>query len=181
MTMAFALASASPAVAAGPCQADLERLCGDVEPGDGRVQACLDEKKGQVSVACKARIDAAKADLDSAADACADDTQTVCGDVEPGQGRVLKCLIDRKDQLSGDCRAKLARAGAKVEAGMDEAKGRVEGAKMTLREKLEHAKEVCTSDSERLCADVAPGGGRVIQCLKQKEPELGDACRAALK
>jgi len=38
----------------------------------------------------------------------------------------------------------------------------------------------CRADMERLCADVPPGGGAKIRCLKSHEDQLSDACRAQL-
>ena len=36
------------------CKADLERLCKDVKPGDGRLVKCMMENKGRASSACQA-------------------------------------------------------------------------------------------------------------------------------
>jgi len=40
------------------CSADSERLCSEVKPGYGRVMACLIGRKADVSVACRAHVDA---------------------------------------------------------------------------------------------------------------------------
>lgn len=42
--------------AAGPCKTDAEKLCPDVQPGNGRIAACLREHRDAVSDACKANI-----------------------------------------------------------------------------------------------------------------------------
>lgn len=34
------------------CRADIERLCGNVEPGGGRIKQCLLAQKEQMSVGC---------------------------------------------------------------------------------------------------------------------------------
>lgn len=34
------------------CRADIERLCGNVEPGGGRIKECLMAQKEQMSVGC---------------------------------------------------------------------------------------------------------------------------------
>ena len=38
------------------CEADINKLCGTVVPGEGRILACLDEKKSEVSALCKDAI-----------------------------------------------------------------------------------------------------------------------------
>jgi hypothetical protein len=39
----------------------------------------------------------------------------------------------------------------------------------------------CKADVARLCPGVAPGGGRLIECLKQHENEVTVGCAKALK
>jgi hypothetical protein len=34
----------------------------------------------------------------------------------------------------------------------------------------------CTEEIQRFCADVQPGGGRILQCLKRNESQLSHAC-----
>ncbi|MGH9891133.1 MAG: cysteine rich repeat-containing protein [bacterium] len=34
------------------CKADVERLCPNVQPGDGRIKVCLMSNKEQMSVGC---------------------------------------------------------------------------------------------------------------------------------
>lgn len=64
MALASMLVSSSGAVLAadpqsaesGPraaCRADVEKLCPGVQPGGGRIVACLKENQAQVSAACK--------------------------------------------------------------------------------------------------------------------------------
>lgn len=66
VTVALILASlcALPAFASessgsghnGPCRADVERLCPNIEPGAGHIRACLREHKDDISDACKAKM-----------------------------------------------------------------------------------------------------------------------------
>jgi D-serine deaminase-like pyridoxal phosphate-dependent protein len=42
------------------CQADVQKLCATVQPGGGRIVACLKEHKEEVSDACKQAIGKAK-------------------------------------------------------------------------------------------------------------------------
>jgi hypothetical protein len=42
------------------CQADAQKLCAGVQPGGGRIVACLKEHKDEVSDGCKQAISKAK-------------------------------------------------------------------------------------------------------------------------
>ena len=37
----------------------------------------------------------------------------------------------------------------------------------------------CTADVQRLCANVQPGGGRILACLRQHKDALSDQCKQA--
>lgn len=39
----------------------------------------------------------------------------------------------------------------------------------------------CTQDVKTLCPDVQPGGGRILQCLKEKQSQVSPDCVAALE
>jgi hypothetical protein len=41
-------------------------------------------------------------------------------------------------------------------------------------------KGACKADVQKFCADVKPGEGRIVQCIKQHESELSDACKQTL-
>jgi hypothetical protein len=41
----------------GPCKADVEKLCPNVQPGGGRIIACMKENKDKLSEACKAALE----------------------------------------------------------------------------------------------------------------------------
>jgi len=42
------------------------------------------------------------------------------------------------------------------------------------------ARTACKGDFQRLCSNVSPGGGRVLQCLKEHESDLSSQCKEAL-
>jgi hypothetical protein len=40
--------------------------------------------------------------------------------------------------------------------------------------------QICRADSDRLCAGVIPGGGRILACLQGKSGQLSPACAQAM-
>lgn len=91
--------------------------------------------------------------------ACRADAQKFCKDVKPGQGRIYKCLVEHKTELSQECSTE-----------MDEAKAR-------FQEKVAE----CKADVAEYCETVEPGEGRIYSCLKENEASLTPGCKKALK
>jgi len=52
------------------------------------------------------------ADRAKVTDACKADIKKLCPDVKPGGGRIVACLKDKKDQMSDECKADLAKQAA---------------------------------------------------------------------
>jgi Cysteine rich repeat len=42
------------------------------------------------------------------------------------------------------------------------------------------AVEACRDDRDRLCADIAPGGGRILRCLAGQAQNVSPGCKAAI-
>ncbi len=111
--MSFVLAPGSGPVTAteNPCKADFDRLCGDVQPGQGRIQACLKAHKDELSQECKdflaAKAGEIRAEIERVAEACKSDIDSLCPGIKPGGGRILRCLIEHKTDLSAKCRTAL--------------------------------------------------------------------------
>jgi hypothetical protein len=47
--------------------------------------------------------------------ACAEDTKLLCGNVEPGGGRIVRCLRENEDKLSQQCKDARAAARSSIE------------------------------------------------------------------
>ena len=96
----------------GACRQDAEKLC----PGatDKEAVPCLKEHLVEVSTACKVNLAEARERVRQARDACEDDIKKLCATVEPGKGRILKCLKAHEPELSGGCRDKLAETKRKL-------------------------------------------------------------------
>ena len=39
---------------------------------------------------------------------------------------------------------------------------------------------ICQSDLQKLCANVQPGGGRILQCMAQHQNEISQPCKQAI-
>lgn len=65
--------------------------------------------------------------------------------------------------------AALALAGALTLADAAQAAGAMAG-----------MRAACQADLQTLCAGVQPGGGRIMQCLKQNREKLSAGCKSAI-
>lgn len=111
----LAVAGAVPAAETYPCRADVERFCPDVQPGEGRVRACVRSHLPRLSSACRAHLELPARRLrgENAPRmvlACKEDLETLCRNVPVGDGRWRRCLDDHADRLSGPCRELLGLA-----------------------------------------------------------------------
>ncbi len=42
-------------------------------------------------------------------------------------------------------------------------------------------RQACQPEIEKLCAGIQPGGGRIMQCIRQHRAEVSDTCRSAMR
>ncbi|MCA9546522.1 MAG: hypothetical protein KC613_19090 [Myxococcales bacterium] len=98
------------------CEGDAQRLCADAQ-GKRGVKRCMREHKDELSAECSAAIEQAKAmrgegrgegrrgkgKWGAFKGACQADRERLCGDVEPGEGRVKACMREHKAELSAEC------------------------------------------------------------------------------
>ncbi|MGB0694321.1 MAG: cysteine rich repeat-containing protein [Rhodospirillaceae bacterium] len=92
------------------CQEDIAFYCQDVEPGDGRLAACLYAHTATLSDDCFAATQGIAVALEGMFDrlsniyeACSGDIQTHCAGEEVGEGRLVKCLAGQEAALSEAC------------------------------------------------------------------------------
>ena len=100
-----ALIAPTPAEAQGAavrqsCGAEIQQHCTGVQPGDGRLRACVKEHFAAFSEPCKRAL------LSSVAvvKACKSDVQRTCPDVQPGAGRIPACMKDHFAEYSEPCK-----------------------------------------------------------------------------
>lgn len=92
---------------------------------------------------------------------CKQDVQRLCPDARGG-AEVFRCLNEHESDLSDACRQRLVQRKQHFEA------------------RVKSVEEACREDIARHCEKIEQGGGRVLQCLRQHEPELSEGCRVKL-
>ena len=89
----------------GPCGADIEKFCKDVQRGGGRIAQCMKQHENDMSQACREQIDADREKAREFINACKPDAEKYCKEIKPGQGRIIRCLRENRDALSARCDA----------------------------------------------------------------------------
>jgi hypothetical protein len=105
--LAATSAMAQPA-AIKACAKDVKTLCAGVEPGDGRIKACIKSHFSDVSAPCEAFLTKAAA----ISKACSADVKNVCADVKPGGGRIEACMKSHLSEVSDPCKNAVTQATA---------------------------------------------------------------------
>ena len=118
---AVALESIIESVAQG-CEKELQSYCAKVTPGEGRVLACLYAYEDKLTGRCEyalydaaAQLERAIAALSYLANECDDDLDKYCAKVAIGEGRLARCLLDNKANLSKRCAGAINETQLRVE------------------------------------------------------------------
>ena len=129
--------------------------------------------------------------------ACRSDYPKVCAGVPTGGAPALQCLEKNKGKLSPACEqavaaasgggvappagaAAAAPAGAPAAAAAPAAPTVIVLRPMRPREELFVLRSACGADVRSICGGVAPGGGRIVQCLATNAGSLSPACKDVL-
>ena len=97
------------------CADDIEKYCKEIRPGDWRILNCLKSHETELTVACKGKIEELKGIIKDAELACSGDISKFCNEVQPGEGRILKCLREHDKELSSSCSAKIEMIGKRFQ------------------------------------------------------------------
>jgi hypothetical protein len=122
--------------------------------------------------------------------ACRADYPKVCAGVPPGGAPALECLEKNKAKVSPACEKALSAAaggGAATTAAPAGAAPAPAAAPAVIvlrplrpREELFIVRSACGADIRTLCAGLAPGGGRIVQCIASNAASLSPACKEVL-
>jgi len=131
------------------------------------------------------------AQISAVRSACRSDYPKVCAGVPTGGAPALQCLEKNKAKLSAGCEKAVSAAsgGGAPAAGAAPAAAAVAAPAaptvivlrpMRPREELLVLRSACGADVRSICGGVAPGGGRIVQCLATNAAQLSPACKDVL-
>lgn len=111
--LCIVLYSHSPAYAEESllCADDIEKYCKEIKPGGGRLLNCLKSHETEMSASCRAKMGELQGMIKGCEQACSADIAQFCKDVQPGGGRIIKCLRGHDKELSSSCSSKLEMIG----------------------------------------------------------------------
>ena len=126
--------------------------------------------------------------------ACRADYPKVCASVPPGGAPALECLEKNKAKVSPACEKAVSAAAGGGAAATAAPAGAAPAAAapaaaapavivlrpLRPREELFIVRSACGADVRSLCAGVAPGGGRIVQCISSNAASLSPACKEVL-
>jgi hypothetical protein len=177
-----AAATAKPADTAAP-KAAAPAAAATAAPKAAEPKAAAATPAGQPS---SAQVSAVRS-------ACRSDYPKVCAGVPTGGAPALQCLEKNKAKLSAGCEKAVSAAsgGGTATATAAPAAGAATAAApsapavivlrpMRPREELLVLRSACGADVRTICGGVAPGGGRIVQCLATNAGQLSPACKDVL-
>lgn len=96
---------------------------------------------------------------------CKADIKKFCAEHRGDRAQVMSCLLDHKDQVSDQCKARI---GKKLNKPKNKRKAR----------KLKRA---CQADIQTHCQSVGKGRGEVLKCLKDHRKDLKPQCKKRIR
>jgi Golgi apparatus protein 1 len=99
--------------------------------------------------------------IESVQSNCAEDIDSYCAKVLPGEGRIILCMQAHEDHLSRGCQITLYSASRRLEGALH---------------RVEKIADACWTDIEAQCADTE----KIGQCVVQKRALLSDPCQTAV-
>jgi hypothetical protein len=177
LAVAAIFAIASPALAQAPsqaqrdaiksqCRSDYMAHCSSVPPGGEASLQCLQKNLSSLSSGCQGAVRAAQAPAAPKAESAPAAT-------------TAKPAAETAAPAAPAAGAAPAAAGAAT-AAAPAAPAAIVLRPMRPREELFVLRSACGADVRSICGGVAPGGGRIVQCLATNARRLSPACKEVL-
>ncbi len=97
------------------CEGDLQKYCSQVTPGEGRLLHCMAAHEDKISGQCEyafyqtaALLEQLSVAIAYVAQECETEIETLCRDVELGEGRILACLDEHSEEVGDSCKKAVA-------------------------------------------------------------------------
>jgi len=104
--------------------------------------------------------------VETVANGCKVEIEKYCAQVTPGEGRVLACLYAHGDKLSAKCEFALYDAAVQLERAVAA---------------LTYVANECDEDLDKYCGAIAPGEGRLLECIDKHDKQVSERCKKAIK
>jgi phytoene/squalene synthetase len=104
--------------------------------------------------------------IETVANGCKVELEKYCAQVTPGEGRVLACLYAYGDKLSAKCEFALYDAAVQLERAVAA---------------LTYVANECDDDLDKYCGAIAPGEGRLLECIEKHDKKVSKRCKQAIK
>jgi hypothetical protein len=90
---------------------------------------------------------------------CGMEVQKYCANVQPGEWRLTRCLLEKEELLNAMCQ---------VDLQVD-------------KEKIIKASGHCVNDINKFCTGIESGKGRIYNCLVMNESILDQICKETIQ
>jgi hypothetical protein len=111
LVMTALLLSGSVALAqqaGNPCASDIKKLCAGIQPGEGRIKACIKSHLADLSPTCEDRV----LTVAVTGKVCKTDVTKLCATVVRGAGGLRACIKTHLAEVSDSCRNAISQTAA---------------------------------------------------------------------
>ena len=120
----------------------------------------------QAGKSLKEKLENSRIVIHSSVRGCDEDIKKHCDGLGNEAGKVFMCLAAYEQHLSEKCKSGILEAAMSVRIGAAA---------------LSYSVASCEADVDNHCADVQPGDGRLVSCIKANKTEVSEKCITALK
>ena len=91
------------------CLPDVQKFCAGIQPGEGRIEACLQANERKLSAVCRRTIREVHEGIQNYFADCREDARNLCRGMRGG-AKIQECLRKNKRKLSRKCSKSLRKA-----------------------------------------------------------------------
>ena len=94
--------------AGNPCASDIKTLCAGIQPGEGRIKACIKTHLTDLSPSCEDRV----LTVAVTGKICKADVTNLCAGIVPGAGGIRACIKSHMAEVSDSCKNAISQTAA---------------------------------------------------------------------